>query len=107
MAVSILDEKTFNEKIINNKETALVDFFATWCMPCKMFSPILDAIAEEFEGRVGCYKVDVDNGGDIPAKYEVMSVPSILLFKDGEVIDSFTGSLPKDRVKDFLVKNLG
>ena len=107
MGASILDQKSFEEKIINNGETALVDFFANWCMPCKMFSPVLDAVAEEFEGKVNCYKVDVDNAADIAAKYKIMSIPAVLLFKGGEVLDKFNGSLPKDQVVEFLNKNLG
>ncbi len=107
MGVGILDKNSFNEKIINNGETALIDFFANWCMPCKMFSPVLDAVAEEYKGKVNCYKVDVDNDAEIAAKYKIMSIPAVLLFKDGEVLDSFNGSLPKDKVKEFLNKNLG
>ncbi len=107
MGVSVLDTKSFDEKIINNGETALIDFFANWCMPCKMFSPVLDAVAEEYEGKVNCYKVDVDNDAEIAARYKIMSIPAILLFKGGEVVDSFNGSLPKEQVKDFLNKNLG
>ncbi len=82
-------------------------FFANWCMPCKMFSPVLDAVAEDFAGKVNCYKVDVDNAAEIAAKYKIMSIPAVLLFKDGEVLDKFQGSLPKDQVADFLNKNLG
>ncbi len=107
MGASVLDQKSFEEKILNSGETALVDFFANWCMPCKMFSPVLDAISEEYAGKVNCYKIDVDNDAEVAAKYKVMSIPAVLLFKDGEVLDSFNGSLPKDQVKEFLKKNLG
>jgi thioredoxin len=107
VGATVLEKKSFDEKIINNGETALVDFFANWCMPCKMFSPVLDAISEEFEGKVNCYKVNVDNDSEIAAKYKIMSIPAILLFKDGEVLDSFNGSLPKEKVRDFLNKNIG
>ena len=107
MGVTTLDLKSFEDKIIKNGETALIDFYANWCMPCKMFSPVLEAIAEEYEGTVNCYKVDVDKSGEIAAKYEVMSIPTIILFKDGERTDSFTGSLPKEKVRDFINKHIG
>ena len=107
MGVSVLDKNSFEEKIIKNGEVALVDFFANWCMPCKMFSPVLDAVSKEYSGKVNCYKVDVDNNAEIAAKYKIMSIPAVLLFKGGEVLDSFNGSLPKEKVQEFLDKNLG
>lgn len=107
VGVSVLDQKSFEEKIKNNGELALVDFFAKWCMPCKMFSPVLDSIAEDYSGKVNCYKIDVDNNSEIAADYKVMSIPAVLLFKDGKVLDRFNGSLPKDKVKNFIDKNIG
>ena len=107
MGVSVLNKNSFEEKIINNGEVALIDFYADWCMPCKMFSPVLDAVAEEYTGKVNCYKINVDNDAEIAAKYKIMSIPAVLLFKDGEVLDSFNGSLPKDKVHTFLDKNIG
>ncbi len=107
MGATVLEKKSFDEKIIKNGETALVDLYADWCMPCKILGPVLDAIAEEFSGKVNCYKVNVDGAPEIAAKYKVMSIPTVLLFTGGELIDSFTGSIPKDQIKDFLDKNLG
>lgn len=107
MSAEILDSGKFESRVIEAKETALVDFYADWCMPCKLFGPILDSLSAELEGKVKCYKINVDKEPDLAAKYGVMSIPTAILFNGGEKIDSFTGSLPKEKVKSFLEKNLG
>ena len=107
MGVEIIDAKTFEKKITQDAETALVDFYADWCMPCKLMAPVMDALAEDLKGKVNCYKVNVDKEPEVAAKFNVMSIPTVILFKDGAKKDSFTGSLPKEKVKSFLEKNLG
>lgn len=89
------------KKIANNDMTevlaekvALVDFSATWCGPCQMLAPVVDALAEELEGQVAVYNVDVDANSDLAMQYRVMSVPSLLLFKDGQVAGQ-TDRLPE------------
>ena len=86
------------KKIANNDMTevlaekvALVDFSATWCGPCQMLAPVVDALAEELEGQVAVYNVDVDANSDLAMQYRVMSVPSLLLFKDGQVAGQTVG----------------
>ena len=82
----------------------LVDFFATWCGPCKMLSPILDELSEEVKD-VKFIKVDVDEEGDLAREYGVMSIPNVFLIKDGHVVDSFLGLQSKDTIIDFINKN--
>jgi thioredoxin 1 len=107
MAVELLDENSFNSKIVEGKEIAIVDFYADWCGPCRALGPILDSISKDFEGKLGFYKVDVDKGQNLAVKYEVMTIPAVMFFKNGEKIDSFTGAIPKDKIIGFIEKNIG
>ena len=107
MAIEHLDTNTFNSKIIEGKELAIVDFFADWCGPCKILGPILESISDEFKGKLGFYKVNVDEEGALAAKYNIMSIPTVIFFKDGEKADSFTGAFPKDKIISFIAKNIG
>ena len=91
-------EETIKEGLI------LVDFFATWCGPCKMLSPILDELSEEVKD-VKFIKVDVDEEGDLAREYGVMSIPNVFLIKDVHVVDSFLGLQSKETIIDFINKN--
>ena len=100
------------KKIANNDMTevlaekvALVDFSATWCGPCQMLAPVVDALAEELEGQVAVYNVDVDANSDLAMQYRVMSVPSLLLFKDGQVAEQTVGYQSADEIKAFIANN--
>lgn len=100
------------KKIANNDMTevlaekvALVDFSATWCGPCQMLAPVVDALAEELEGQVAVYNVDVDANSDLAMQYRVMSVPSLLLFKDGQVAGQTVGYRSADEIKAFIANN--
>ena len=107
MSIEHLDENTFNSKIIEGKETAIVDFFADWCGPCKILGPILDSISEDFKGKLGFYKVNVDDEGALAAQFNIMSIPTVMFFKDGKKTDSFAGALPKDKIITFIAKSIG
>ena len=87
------------------EKVALVDFSATWCGPCQMLAPVVDALAEELEGQVAVYNVDVDANSDLAMQYRVMSVPSLLLFKDGLVAGQTVGYQSADEIKAFIANN--
>ena len=97
MSVIKLDENNF-EEIINSGETVIVDFYADWCGPCKMMSPIIDSIAEELEGKVKVGKVNTDENMGLAEKYEIMSIPTIIVFKDGQVATTFLGVTSKEEI---------
>ena len=91
----IISSAEFQSKVLQATEPVLVDFFATWCGPCKMLAPTLDAVAAEVAGRAKVYKVDVDQSPDVSAQYGVMSVPTLILFKGGQPVKQMGGAPPK------------
>lgn len=100
----IIGSDNFEEKVAKADKPVLVDFFAAWCGPCKMMSPVIDELAEEMKDEAGVYKVDVDASGDLANKFQVMSIPTILIFKDGEIKKQFNGVTSKEALKDALKK---
>jgi thioredoxin 1 len=91
-------EDTFESEVIKSEVPVLVDFTAVWCGPCKMLSPVIAELAQDWEGKVNIYKMDVDTNPETPQKYSVMGVPSLILFKDGEIAARITGFRPKKQL---------
>ena len=98
----IINETQFDEEVLKSDLPVLVDFFAAWCMPCKMIAPSLEELADEVEDRAKIIKVDIDQMQDLAVKYTVKSIPTLLLFKDGEVVDTIIGAAPKEDIKEKL-----
>ena len=91
-------DKTFQSLVIENPLPVLVDFWATWCPPCRMIAPFVEQITADFEGRAAVCKVDVDQNHALTQQYNVRSIPTLLFFKGGEVKDQVIGALPKDQL---------
>ena len=96
-----INENEFNE--VTKEGKVLVDCFATWCGPCKMLSPIVDELAEEVK-EYNFYKLDVDNADEVPAKYGIMSIPTLLIFENGELKDKLVGFKTKEELASILNK---
>lgn len=94
MALQITDA-TFEKEVLESDKPVLIDFWAVWCGPCKMVSPIVDEIASEYKGKAVVGKVDVDKNQTFAAKYGVRNIPTVLFFKNGEVVDKQVGAAPK------------
>lgn len=92
----------FEQEVLQSDVPVLVDFWADWCMPCKMIAPVLDQMAEEYDGKLKIGKLDVDSQADLAARYNVVSIPTLLLFKDGEVADQQIGAAPRDRLEKLV-----
>ncbi|RMH49032.1 MAG: thioredoxin [Bacteroidetes bacterium] len=90
-----LTDATFQEDVLNADKPVLVDFWATWCAPCRMIAPIIEELAEEFEGRAVIGKLDVDHNPQTAMQFGVRSIPTLLFFKNGQVVDQLVGAVPK------------
>jgi len=97
--ISKLDETTFQNEVIEAAEPVLVDFTAVWCAPCKMLDPIVEELANDWEDSVRIFKLDVDQHPNVAMNYQIMGVPTLMLFKDGEPVERVTGYQPKDRLE--------
>lgn len=97
----------FDVQVLQSDKPSLVDFWAVWCGPCKMIAPHVDAVAEEFAETANVYKVDIDSEGDIATKYGILSIPTLLFFKDGKVADQVVGAVPKSVIAEKLRKLTG
>lgn len=99
-------DANFEAEVLQADAPVLVDFWAEWCNPCKMIAPILDEVAEEYASRLKVVKVDVSANRDVPAKYNVRSIPTLLLFKDGNVVGDKVGAIAKSQLTAFIDEHL-
>ena len=104
--VAVTDD-TFESEVVKADIPVVVVFWATWCGPCKMIAPILEEVATEYDGKLKVAKVDVDNNQRIAAQFGIMSIPSLLFFKQGKLVDQVIGAIPKAQLLDRLSKVLG
>ncbi len=102
MNVLILEENNFEEEVLKANGKILVDFYADWCGPCKMMAPIIEEIAEDVKETVKVGKVNVDNNQELAIKYDVMSIPTIMIFENGKVSKTFIGVTDKQEILDVL-----
>ena len=101
---TVLTADNFNASVASG--VSLVDFYADWCGPCQAIAPVLDELTTEMEGKANIFKVDVDASGDLSAQFGVMSIPTMLVFKDGEMVDKTVGAGNKQDIVDLIEKHL-
>ena len=104
--VLTITDSSFDADVLNSGKPVLVDFWATWCAPCKAIAPTIDAIAAEYDGQITVGKVNVDESPATPGKYGVRGIPTIILFKDGKVVDQVVGAVPKSQLEALIKKAL-
>ena len=104
--VGTFTDDNFEKDVLQSDIPVLVDFWATWCAPCKAIAPLIDSIASEYEGRVKVGKVNVDDNPATPGKYGVRGIPTVILFKDGKVLDQVVGAIPKTQLEALIKKAL-
>ncbi len=96
--IKTLTDQNFQDEVKNSQTPLLVDFWAEWCAPCRMIAPVLDEIAEEYDGKVTIGKINVDQNRSVAAQYGVMSIPTLILFKNGEMVEQLVGAQPKENL---------
>ena len=104
--VAEVGDQNFDAEVLNAKEPVLVDFWAAWCAPCRMVAPVVEAIAEEYEGKAKVFKLDVDQNSATAGKYNIKGIPTLLLFKDGVVKEQIVGNTTKGTISKMIDNHL-
>jgi thioredoxin 1 len=110
MASNTIFEATdgnFDKDVLKSDQPVLIDFWAPWCQPCKALAPVVDEVATAYQGRVKVGKMDIDSNPSIPQRYRVMSIPTLLLFKNGHVQEQIVGLVGREKIETALDKHLG
>lgn len=102
--VHIVNQQNFEAEVLKADKPVLVDFWAAWCGPCRMVSPVIDQLADEYEGKLKIAKVNVDENPELAGKYDIMSIPSVFLFQNGSKVDGVIGARPKQVFDDMIKK---
>jgi len=97
-----INKDNFSQEIVNSSTPALIDFYATWCGPCKAIAPMIDTLKSEFNGQMNIVKIDVDENPELAQLYNIRSLPTLMFFKNGDVIDTIKGSVPKQKLLDVI-----
>jgi len=100
----ILQDSTFDTEVLKSDIPVLVDFWAVWCGPCKAIAPAVEELAKQYKGKVKIAKMDVDEHQQVPQQYGIRSIPTLLLFKGGRVVDTIVGAVPKTKLEESLKK---
>ncbi|NOK32561.1 thioredoxin [Corallococcus exercitus] len=101
-----IGDSDFQKQVLDAQQLVLVDFWATWCAPCRAIAPSVEALSSQYKGQVTFAKLDIDANQEAPQKYGVRSIPTLLLFKGGKVVDQIVGAVPKARIEEVVRKNL-
>lgn len=99
MSLINITDKNFKDEVLKSNLPVLVDFWASWCAPCKMIAPIIEELAKEYKGKIKIGKLNVEENQGIPTQYGVMSIPTLMFFKEGKVIEQINGALSKQQLK--------
>jgi thioredoxin 1 len=98
MAVLVVDKENFEKEVLQSENPVMVDFWAAWCVPCRMIAPIVERLAEKYAGRLKVAKLDVDSNQELAIRYQVMSIPTLLFFKNGQVVDRIIGAVGEQEI---------
>jgi thioredoxin 1 len=102
MAVKEVNDQNFKEEVLNASSPVLVDFWAPWCGPCRLVSPVVEEIAKEYDGKLKVVKVNTDDNPETATNYHISGIPSLLLFKEGQVADQIVGAVPKTKLANMV-----
>ena len=102
----IKSTQQFEQEVLNSNHPVFVDFWATWCGPCQMVSPIVEELAKEYEDKVNFVKVDVDQNKELASKYNILSIPTLAIFRNGQVVAQTTGAGSKESIRNYIDNNI-
>ncbi len=103
----IKSTQQFDDEVLNSSKPVFVDFWAEWCGPCRAVSPAVEEVSKEYDGKVNFVKVNVDDNNELASRYNVYSIPTLAIFKNGKVIAQVAGAASKDKIKAYIDKNIG
>ena len=104
--VAAVNSRNFEDEVLNSNTPVLVDFWAAWCGPCRMVAPVIDQLGEQYAGKVKVVKLNVEENPEIAEKYQILSIPTVYLFKNGKHADGLIGARPKQSFEDMLKKHI-
>ncbi len=102
-----LTESNFSQEVLKSEKPVLIDFWAEWCGPCKMIAPVVEELAKEYDGKLKVGKLDVDHNQSVATQYGIRSIPTLLVFKGGKVVDQIVGAVPKKILTEKVLKHVG
>ncbi|MFN0159017.1 MAG: thioredoxin [Bacteroidota bacterium] len=100
------NDGNFDKEVLQSEQPVLVDFWAVWCGPCKMIAPVVEELAKEYDGKLKVGKVDVDNNPDVSMKFGIRSIPTLMVFKGGKVVEQIIGAVPKKNLVDKVLPHI-
>jgi len=101
-----ISQEQWEQEVVNSDKPVFVDFWATWCGPCRIVSPIVEELAKEYEGKVDFVKVDVDQNRELASKYSIFSIPTLAIFRNGQVVAQAAGAASKESIRTYIDKNI-
>lgn len=104
--IKAVTDSSFENDVIKNTKPVLVDFWATWCAPCRALAPIIEEVANQYVGKVEVYKMDVDHNPQTPGRYGIRGIPTVILFKGGQAVNQVVGAVPRDQIEGIIKKAL-
>jgi thioredoxin len=104
--IANVTDASFENDVLKSTQPVLIDFWATWCGPCRAIAPVVEQLATEYEGKVKVVKVNIDENPKTPTQYDVRSIPTLLMFKDGKVVGQIVGAVPKPKIEELVKKAL-